>query len=137
MLLEDVGVRRDVFQDLQDLAVRSAKTLDDSITHFCDALRGHHLGSSYRLRETLGRLRDKYGMDLESNGETIAVDNPFLRQVRQVAMIDIVRDIKHSARIPVPGSFLLVGVADEGPAYIGKPGFDNVYCLGAAEIYGK
>ena len=137
MLLEDVGVRRDVFQELQDIAVEKAKTLDDSISHFCNALRGHHLGSSYQLRDILGRLRDKYDMDLTSNGKTIAIDNPFLRQVRQVAMIDIVRDIKHSARIPVPDSFLLVGVADEGPAYIGKPGFENVYCLGAAEIYGK
>lgn len=137
MLLEDVGVRRNSFLELQDLAVADAKTIDDSISHFCNVLGPHRLGSAYRLREILFRLQDHYNMDLTSNGRTVAVDNPFLRQLRQVTMTDILRDIKHSARIPVPQSYLLVGVSDEGPAYIGKQGFENIYCLQVGEVYGE
>jgi len=136
MVLEDVGVRKEAFQELQDNAVADAKTIDDSISKFLDVLASHHLGSSYRLREILCRLRDDFNMDLTSNGKTIAMDTPFLRQVRQVAMTDILRDIKHSARIPVPNSYLLVGIADEGPAYIAE-GHENVFCLSVGEVYGK
>ncbi|KIM48826.1 hypothetical protein M413DRAFT_437999 [Hebeloma cylindrosporum] len=134
MVLEDIGVRKEAFQELQDNAVADAKTIDDSISKFYDVLASHHLGSSYRLREILGRLRDDFNMDLTSNGKTIAMDTPFLRQVRQVAMTDILRDIKHSARIPVPNSYLLVGVADEGPAYVAE-GHANVFCLSVGEVY--
>ncbi len=138
MLLEDVGVRRDAFQELQDLAVADAKTMDDSISQFCSVLGAHRLGNAYGLRELLGRLRDRFNMDLKASaGKTIGIDNPFLRQIRQVTMTDILRDIKHGARIPIPDSYLLVGVADEGPAYAGKTGFENVYCLSVGEIYGK
>ncbi|KAF9481150.1 RdRP-domain-containing protein [Pholiota conissans] len=135
MLLEDTGVRRDVFLTLQDNAVREAKTIDDSITRFVEVLSAHRLGSSYGLQDILSRLRDRYNMDLTSDGRTIGIDNPFLRQIRQVAVTDILRDIKHGARIPVPDSYHLVGAADEGPAYLGKPGYENVYCLAEGEIY--
>ncbi|PPQ77522.1 hypothetical protein CVT25_011319 [Psilocybe cyanescens] len=136
MVLEDLGVRKEALQELQDAAVADAKTIDDSINQFRDVLKSHNLGSAYRLRDILTRLKDKYNMDLTSDGKTIAVDNPFLRQIRQVAMTDILRDIKHSARIPVPQSYLLVGVADEGPAYEAE-GRKNVFCLSEGEIYGK
>lgn len=52
-------------------------------------------------------------------------------------MTEILREIKHGARIPVPDSYLLVGVADEGPAYVGKPGYEKVHCLSEHEIYGQ
>ncbi|KAF4614826.1 hypothetical protein D9613_002724 [Agrocybe pediades] len=137
MVLEDLGVRMEAFQDLQDAAVADAKTIDDSISHFLDVLSSHRLGYAFRLVHILTRLRDKYHMDLTADRrKTIAVDNPFLRQIRRVAMTDVLRDIKHSARIPVPNSYLLVGVADEGPAYEAA-GYDNVYSLEPGEIYGK
>jgi RNA-dependent RNA polymerase len=129
-------VRKEAFQELQETSVADAKTIDDSMSQFVGVLASHNLGSSYRLREILCRLRDDFNMDLTSNGETIAMDTPFLRQIRQVAMTDILRDIKHSARIPVPDSYLLVGIADEGPAYI-EEGHENVFCLKEGEIYGE
>ncbi len=49
-------------------------------------------------------------MDLKASaGKTIGIDNPFLRQIRQVTMTDILRDIKHGARIPIPGQLLACG----------------------------
>ena len=45
--------------------------------------------------------------------------------------------MKFKARIPVPHSYQLVGVADEGQAYI-KEGVDpaNIFTLHEKEIYG-
>ena len=137
MLLEDVGVRKESLKDLQDLAVASARTVDDSISQFNVVLASHNLGSGYRLRQIMGRLQDRYNMDLKSEGrQIISMDNSFFSQLRQVAMNDVLRDIKHSARIPVPNSYLLVGVADEGPAYEAA-GKTNVFKLQASQIYGE
>ncbi|KAF8798201.1 RdRP-domain-containing protein [Phlegmacium glaucopus] len=135
MLLEDVGVRKESFQYLQDLAVEKARTIDDSISRFNDILASHNLGSGYRLRKIMGRLQDRYNMDLKSDGRRIIpMDNPFFSQLRQVAMNDILRNIKHGARIPVPDSYLLVGVADEGPAYEAA-GYTNIFKLEESQIY--
>ena len=137
MLLEDVGARKESFLHLQRLAVERARTIDDSISQFNDVLASHTLGSGYRLRHTMERLQDRYNMDFKSKGpQTISMDNPFFNQLRQVAMNDVLRDIKHSARIPVPDSYLLVGVADEGPAYEAA-GHTNIFKLRQSEIYGE
>ena len=136
MLLEDVGVRKESLLGLQRLAVESARTIDDSISQFNEILRSHNLGSGYRLRHTMERLHARYNMDFKSEvPRTIPMDNPFFSQLRQIAMNDVLRDIKHSARIPVPDSYLLVGVADEGPAYEAA-GYTNVFKLQESQIYG-
>jgi hypothetical protein len=136
MLLEDVGVRKTEFQKLQDVAVADAKTIDESIIHMCNVLSAHGLGVPYSVKSILNRLRECYKLDLHGSNTKRGIDNPFLRQLRQVAMIDVLRDIKHSARIPVPDSYLLVGIADEGPSYKGVPGYEDVFCLSAGQIYG-
>ena len=137
MLLEDLGARKESFRELQDLAVEKARTVDDSILRFNDVLASHNLGSGYRLQHIMQRLQDRYNMDLKSDGRrTISMDNPFFSQLRQVAMNDVLRDIKHSARIPVLDSYLLIGVADEGPAYE-EAGYTNVFKLQESQIYGE
>ena len=137
MLLEDVGARKKSFLDLQCLAVERARTIDDSISQFNDVLESHSLGSDYRLPHIMKRLQDRYNMDFKSEGPlTISMDNLFFSQLRQVAMNDVLRDIKHHARIPVPDSYLLVGVADEGPAYEAA-GYPNIFKLQRSEIYGE
>ena len=135
-LLEGVGVRKESFLALQNLAVASARTVDDSILRFNSVLASHTLGVGYRLQYIMERLRG-YNMDLKSEGlGTISMDNPFFSQLRQVAMNDILRDIKHSARIPIPDSYLLVGVADEGPVYEAA-GYTNVFKLQESQIFGE
>lgn len=134
MILEDRGVTKEVFLELQDAAVADARTIDESSTQFRTVLDSHGLGRSYRLSSILARLQD-LELDLHPGKQGPGIDNPFLRQLRQVAMTDVLRDIKHSARIPVPDSYLLVGVADEGPAYR-DAGYDNVYVLPEGHIYG-
>lgn len=136
MLLEDLGVSKDAFLALQDKEVAEARTIHDSVDRFHKVLYDHHLGRPFRFAWVVKQLQD-LGLEISSkNPDKPNIDTPFLKQVRQVAMMDIMRDIKHSARILVPDSHLLVGIADEGPAYV-KAGFENVYCLPPGSIYGK
>ncbi|KAF7311429.1 RNA-dependent RNA polymerase [Mycena kentingensis (nom. inval.)] len=133
MALEDRGVRRDDLMELQEDEVRNARTIDDGIAQFRSILQNHGLGRPFRLAFILDKL-EKLGLDLKANKRMPAIDDPWLRELRQVAMNDVLRDIKHSARIKIPESYLLVGVADEGPAYL-QEGFDNVYTLPPGKIY--
>lgn len=129
MLLEDVGVRKEAFLTLQHLAVAKARTIDDSLNNFQEAISYRNMGSAFRLRDLLRRLAKDYDMDLQE------MDNPFFRQLRRVVMNNILRDIKHSARIPIENSYLLVGVSDEGPAYEAR-GYKDVFCLAEGQIFG-
>lgn len=138
MILENRGVRKEVFEDLQDVAVAEARTIDDSLDRFTSVLRDHSLGFGYRLPFLLEGLR-KLGLDLgpvTKQKRCVDMDGPFWRQLRQVAMLDVLREIKHGARVPIPDSYLLVGVADEGPAYE-SVGHENVYSLKEGQIYGR
>lgn len=134
MALEDRGVRKEVFCKLQDNAVAAARTIHDSISQFRAVLQDHSFGNNFRLSFILKRL-EEMGLDLQAKQRTPGIDNDFFRQLRQVAENSVLRDIKHSARIPIPESHLLVGVADEGPAYK-KAGYSNVYELPPGKIYG-
>ncbi len=131
VILEDKRVRREVFQELQDDAEANAKTIDDSLKQFSDILERHSLGNVYRLSYIIRRLSD-LGLDIATPG----IDTPFLKELRQVGKIHILQDIKHRARIPVPGSYQLIGVPDEGPAYE-KAGYKNVFTLKKHNIYGR
>ncbi len=135
MILEDKQVRRDSFQELQDNAVADTLTIDESIKDFNSILRDHSLGSQYRLSYILDKI-STLGFDLHLQEHTPGIDTPFLKQIREVAKIDVLREIKHQARIPIPGSYLLVGVPDEGPAYE-QNGYENVFTLKQNEIYGQ
>jgi len=131
MVLEDVGVRKEAFLTLQHNAVASARTIDESLEKFESIVLEHKMGSAFELGQLLKHLRSpQYDTELKS------IDNPFLRKLRRVATTDILRDIKHSARIPISHSYVLVGVADEGPAYE-RRGKKDVFCLNEGEIFGR
>nr|GAT54624.1 calcium:hydrogen antiporter [Mycena chlorophos] len=133
MALEDRHVRQEAFMKLQDFAIADARTIDDGIMQFRNFLRNHSLGSPYRLSFILERL-EKLGLDLKPTLRMPGIDNPWFSELRQVSMNNVLRDIKHGARIPIPESHLLVGIADEGPAYK-KRGLENVYELPPGKIY--
>lgn len=134
MLLEDLGTRKEAFVKLQDIAVADARTIDGGIDELWRFISGHGLGNPFRLKWILQRFRD-LGLDIRSSSKGQSIDTPFLRLLRSVAINDVLRDIKHSARIPIPESYLLVGIADEGVAYE-KAGYQNVYTLPEGQIYG-
>ncbi|KAK0200422.1 RdRP-domain-containing protein [Desarmillaria ectypa] len=127
--LEDKFVRREVFQELQDDAVANALTIDDSMQQFSDILEKHSLGNVYRS-SYITRQISALGLDIT----TVGIDTPFLKDLRQVGKIHVLRDIKHRARILVSDSYQLIGVPDEGPAYE-KVGYKNVFTLEKGNIY--
>ena len=105
MLLEGLGVPYDVFQSLQDEAVRDAKQSVQSLERSGRLLEGHGLGTSFRLTSVMLSLH-KLGVG--------SLEDAFWRQMMDYAINHVLRELKHHARIPVPGqeSWTLVGVAD-------------------------
>ncbi|KAF7295512.1 RNA-dependent RNA polymerase [Mycena indigotica] len=114
MALEDRNVRQEAFIKLQNLAVADARTIDDGIAQFRKILRDHSLGGPYRLVFILDRL-EKLGLDLKSKTANA-------------------RHRQSVVRRTASESYLLVGVADEGPAYK-REGLENVYVLPPGKIY--
>jgi RNA dependent RNA polymerase. len=103
MILEGLGVNYDVFRYYQERAVLEAQ---DSVTSLSKAgrlLEAHGLGNSFRLTSVMLKL-DKLGVD--------APEDAFYQRMMEFAVNHVLRDLKHRARIPIPGAWTLVGVAD-------------------------
>jgi RNA-dependent RNA polymerase len=130
--LQGRGVGIDAFLALQEEAIADARMIDDSLEQFHRILRCHSLGNTFGLHRIVRRLNDL----LTNENDAAIMSDPFFARLRNVAMNHVLRDIKHRARIPVPNSYQLVGVADEGPAYR-KQGLENVLILENGQIYGR
>ncbi|KAG8927277.1 hypothetical protein FRC02_008331 [Tulasnella sp. 418] len=106
MLLETLGVRHHAFIALQDDAVESAQERLNTPESSALLLDLHGLGSAFRLPSLLPRLAS-YGL-----GQLHEKD-PFFRRILMYTLFHVKRELKNHARIPVPDSWTLVGVADE------------------------
>ncbi|KAJ1311089.1 hypothetical protein OPQ81_009592 [Rhizoctonia solani] len=108
IMLLDTGSKVPIsaFLDLQRKAVKDTKAAMFTLQGAARTIETYGLGDSYKIPALLRRL-DKLEAEpghLESLG---------LKTVLKDAETDILRDLKHHARIPVPGSWKLVGIADE------------------------
>ncbi|KAG8691097.1 hypothetical protein FRC11_006846 [Ceratobasidium sp. 423] len=107
MILETANkIQTDIFLALQDRAVKDTR---DSMRYFhtaADLLEMHGLGASFKLPSLLTRLQH-VGIELEYCN-TLGI-----KTILKDAETDILRELKHRARIPVPESWKLVGIADE------------------------
>lgn len=136
MVLEDRGVTQKSFLNLQKRAIAKIHMSSDKVLQARQLFREQQLGGSYRLAFILQCLDAlNVGMELERNAAHTLQD-PFFERLILFAKNHVLRAIKHAARIPVPDSYMLVGVADEGPAYVAA-GYEDVYCLPPECIYGK
>lgn len=135
MILEDLGVEKGVFLKLQERAKTEIYTASDSLTQAVNLLKAHALGPSFKLSFILQCLKT-IGMGMRHERNVQVLQDPFLDRLLQYGKNHILRSIKHDARIPIPDSYLLVGVADEGPAYEAE-GYKNVYKLDEGHIYGS
>lgn len=134
MILEDLGVSKDVFLRLQELAIKDVVTATDSVRDTCTLMKTHNVGLSFGLPWILSRLRAA-GLGMEKEDAEGSLKDTFLYSLIAYAQNHVLRDMKHNARIPIPDSYLLVGVADEGPAYEAE-GVENVFSLKENQIYG-
>lgn len=132
-VLEDRGASKDTFMELQQKVVAESRTAHDSVDLFAALLECHGLSQSFRLASTLRRL-NTLGLELSPTHLQRNIDTPFLAQLRACAINHVLRAVKHDARIPIPNSYMLMGVTDEGPAYE-KKGHTNVFKLPPGKIY--
>jgi RNA-dependent RNA polymerase len=136
MVLEDRGVRKEAFIGLQDAAKAEIYLSEDSLTNFRRLLKSHSLGNKFHLSFILEQLH-LLGLDVQNNANKRAIESVFLRRLLRCSMVHALREIKFKARIPVPNSYQLVGVADEGPAYIREGANpEDVFTLPEGHIYG-
>lgn len=103
MLLEGLGVPYDVFEKYQAVAISQAKHATHDLYKTARLLEGHGLGASFRIPSVLRHLH-------KLNIRTIP--GQFYQRMQEFAVYHVLREIKHKARIPVPGGWILVGVAD-------------------------
>ncbi|KAI0822735.1 RdRP-domain-containing protein [Trametes gibbosa] len=134
MILEDRGVEQVTFLRLQEKAAAQITTASDSVEQTVTLFMSHNLGLSFSLPWIFRGLRAAgLGMDAEPE-KSYNLGDTFLQSLIIFAQHHVLRDIKHGARIPIPDSYLLVGVADEGPMYQ-EEGVENVYVLDEAKVY--
>lgn len=136
MALEDRGVKKEAFIDLMEAAKAKIYMSSDSLTNFTEQLRDHSMGGQYRLSSIFEQL-DRLGLDFRSGFNKTAIGRRFFESLLRYSMNHSLREVKFKARIPVPKSFQLVGVADEGRAYIDE-GLreEDVFTLSPGRIYG-
>ncbi|KAL0061487.1 hypothetical protein AAF712_011710 [Marasmius tenuissimus] len=129
--------KRDSFLTLTDDAIRATYKVHESLSESSEFMDEHNFGSKYNLSyilKELARLGGRMGNSTDVHPGT-PVDNPFLTLMRDIGEKHVLREIMHDARILIPGSHHLVGVADEGPGYRGQAGYENLRCLKPHEIY--
>ncbi|KAI0718290.1 RdRP-domain-containing protein [Fomitopsis betulina] len=133
MIMEDRGVDKNAFIELQERTKTDIHTASDSMELFYRLLKVHKLGQAFGLDYIIRRLRT-IGMGFKHEKDVTVLKDPFIDRLIHFAKNDVLRDVKHGARIPIPDSYLLVGIADEGPAYEAE-GVENVYTLKENEIF--
>lgn len=138
MVLEDRGIRKESFIDLQEDAKAKIFLAEDSLTKFRNLLKSQSLGNMFRVTFILEQLY-LLGLDFKNDVDKKkkAIESAFLGRLLRCSMGHALREVKFRARIPVPNSYQLVGVADEGQAYI-REGADpgDVFTLPEGHIYG-
>ncbi|CAE6470518.1 unnamed protein product [Rhizoctonia solani] len=108
IMLLDTGNQIPVqaFVDLQRNAEQATKAALLTLPSAARTLETYGLGDSFKVPSLLSRL---HKMEVEHRH----IEPLGLRTVLKDAETDILRDLKHHARIPIPGSWKLVGIADE------------------------
>src|SRR5258708_28966006 len=103
MILETLGVRAETFKRLQDEMISSVKKAAGSLEGAHTLLQTYNLGRALKLPQVLSILH-KFGLEYSFSD--------FFHRAIKCVVYDILRAIKHKARIPLPNSYTLVGLAD-------------------------
>ncbi|KAJ3873480.1 RNA-directed RNA polymerase 2 [Lentinula edodes] len=103
VLLEGLGVPFETFKYYQDLAVKEAHEAMHSLESASYFFQVQGIGGSFRL-PTVMTLLPKIGYTM--------LKDDFFERVLDLGVKHVLRDLKYRARIPVPGAYNLVGIAD-------------------------
>ncbi|EJT98377.1 RdRP-domain-containing protein [Dacryopinax primogenitus] len=113
MLLESRGVHADVFLTLQRNAVKAVEDSKSSLIRASIMTETYGLGGTFWIRLILRNIHDILGLDFEAGQGLTTFYDPFLKHIIDVGKANALREIRFRARIPVPNSWTLIGVADE------------------------
>ena len=111
MLLEHLGVKRDVITDLQSTSIREVESIQTSLTQATKLFLQLNLGKSYHLPSLFYNI-SKY-LKLEIPDHPDSLHHRLIEDALYCAATHALREIKYRAHILVPGSFTLIGVSDE------------------------
>jgi hypothetical protein len=115
-LLEHLGVAAQHILELQEQAIRQVQTSRSSLETGSALLQQHGLGAPFRLpslfRNIFTLLHLDISLDSDQRSDGI-INHELIRECLRSAAAHVLREIKYRARIPVPGSYTLLGVSDE------------------------
>ncbi|KAA1469188.1 RdRP-domain-containing protein [Dentipellis sp. KUC8613] len=135
MAMEDRGVERSTFMNLQEAEKAKIYTAEDTLSDFHLLLRDHGLGRHFCLPFIIEQLNG-LGLDFKAGKGRRMIKSSYFEKLVRYAQNHVLREVKTRARILVPNGYQLVGVADEGQAYINEGcNPDDVFTLGEAEIF--
>ncbi|KZO99422.1 RdRP-domain-containing protein [Calocera viscosa TUFC12733] len=113
MLLESRGIPCDVFLTLQRNAVKDIEAATSSLLSASSMAETYGLGGTFRIKYILRDIHDALGLDLQHMDGCTAFSDSFLDHILEVGKANALREIRFRARIPVPNSWTLIGIADE------------------------
>ncbi|KZT40068.1 RdRP-domain-containing protein [Sistotremastrum suecicum HHB10207 ss-3] len=113
MLLEGLGVPAESFLELQRAAVQEVNDSTKNLKTAARLLENYGLGYSFRMIPLLLELQQLHLTNsTKSDDNPPFIENSFLQRMLVLAQNHILREFKTHARVAVPGSWNLVGVAD-------------------------
>lgn len=104
-VLEDLGVANETFMDLQQDAVKTLRESTQSAAFAANFLKRQRIGSGPNRFPWMIEVLHTFGLNFR--------DDRFLEKAFELALLTALRDLKHRARIPVPGGVTLIGIVDE------------------------
>lgn len=110
LLLEFLGVEPDVFMSLQKDATDAVERARHSFLEAAKLFSHHGFGSSFRIASLFNNLVTQLKLD---EGDLQGLECQILTKSIEYAATHVLREIKFRARIPVHGSWTLLGVSDE------------------------
>ncbi|KAJ7139530.1 RNA dependent RNA polymerase-domain-containing protein [Mycena epipterygia] len=122
-LLEHHGAAPEVFMALQNSTIDEIQSLKNSLLQASKIFSQYGLGASFRLPSLFNNLFYLLKLEIGDWSDPQVFQHQLIKTALAYATTHILREIKHRAHIPVPGSYTLIGVSDEWD------------CLDDGEIY--
>ncbi|KAJ7651977.1 RdRP-domain-containing protein, partial [Mycena polygramma] len=112
-LLEYHGTPPSAFMALQNSAIEEGQSIRNSLLQASKIFSQHGFGASFRLPSLFNNLYYQLKFEIGDWSNPEVFRHELIKTVLAYATTQILREIKHRAHIIIPGSYTLIGVADE------------------------
>jgi RNA-dependent RNA polymerase len=112
MILDHLGVEHDVIISAQyQVLMDASRACTIALGSLARIVEEYGLGRPFKFNRLLGHLI-KGGLHYRDLFQDSRPVTKFFERVGDAILVHLKRDVKHRARIPIPNSYTLVGVAD-------------------------